>query len=59
MKRTNPRSISRYFVEYPKRAKGYKFYCPSRSAEIVELVNANFKNGDNCGRYKIVDILFD
>ena len=37
-----PRTASCFFVGFPKRSKGYRFYCPSRSIEIVECARAHF-----------------
>lgn len=31
-----------FFIEYPYRVKGYKFFCPSRGNKIVESMHAKF-----------------
>ena len=40
------RTISGYFIGYPKKFKGYRFYCLSHSTRIVESINAKFI--ENC-----------
>ena len=46
------RTISRYFIGYVERSKGYRFYCPSHSTRIVESRNAKFLENDlNSGNY--------
>ena len=34
--------ISGYFIGYPEKSKGYRFYCPNHSLRIVETNNAKF-----------------
>lgn len=41
-----PKSISGYFIGYPDRPKGYKFYCPNRGTRIVESITAKFLEND-------------
>jgi len=44
------RIISRYFLGYPGKSKGYMFYCPSHNIRIVETENAWFiENGETSG----------
>ena len=40
------RTISGYFIGYPEKSKGYRFYCPNHSTRIVESGNARFI--ENC-----------
>ena len=35
-------TISGYFIGYPEKSKGYRFYCPNHSLRIVEIGNAKF-----------------
>ena len=43
-------TISGYFIGYPDKSKGYKFYCPNHSVRIVETGNAIFlENGGISG----------
>ncbi|XP_040995710.1 uncharacterized protein LOC121241918 [Juglans microcarpa x Juglans regia] len=37
---------SGYFIGYPDRSKGYKFYCPNRGTRIVESITAKFLEND-------------
>lgn len=39
-KKLDARTISGYFIGYPERYKGYRFYCPNHSTRIVESGNA-------------------
>ena len=45
-KKLNPRTISRYFIGYVEKSKGYKFYCPSHSTRIMESRNAKYLEND-------------
>ena len=39
-----------YFIPYPDKSKGYRFYCPNHSVRIVETGNARFlENGKISG----------
>ena len=49
-KKLDFRTISGYFIGYPEKSKGYRFYCPNHSTRIVESGNARFiKNCDISG----------
>ena len=49
-KKLDSRTTSRFFIGYPERSKGYRFYCPGHSMRIVETGNARFiENGDISG----------
>ena len=43
------RTVSRYFIGYLERSRGYRFYCPSHSMRIVESDRAFFLE-DGCTR---------
>ena len=44
------RTISSYFIGYPKKSKGFRFYCSNHSMRIVEIDNARFiENGEISG----------
>ncbi|KAL6334275.1 hypothetical protein AAG906_014675 [Vitis piasezkii] len=46
-KKLDSRMISGYFIGYPDKSKGYRFYCPNHSVRIVETGNARFlENGE-------------
>ncbi|RVW63464.1 Retrovirus-related Pol polyprotein from transposon TNT 1-94 [Vitis vinifera] len=46
-KKLDSRTISGYFIGYPDKSKGYRFYCPNHSVRIVETGNARFlENGE-------------
>jgi hypothetical protein len=46
-KKLNLRTISGYFIDYPEKSKGFRFYCPNHSTRIVETSNARFiENGE-------------
>lgn len=45
-KKLDSRITSGYFIGYPKKYKGYIFYCPNYSTRIVESGNTRFiENG--------------
>ena len=49
-KKLDSRTISGYFISYPDKSKGYRFYCPNHSVRIVETGNARFlENGEISG----------
>jgi len=49
-KKLDARIINGYFIGYPEKSKGYRFYCPTHSTQIVEIRNAWFiENGETSG----------
>ena len=49
-KKLDFKTISGYFIGYPMKSKGYRFYCPNHSTKIVETGNARFiENGEISG----------
>ena len=58
-KKLDSRTVSGYFIGYPEKSKGYRFYCPNYSSRIIETNNARFiENGEVSGSTdkQIVDI---
>ena len=58
-KKLDSRTVSGYFIGYPEKSKGYRFYCPNHSSRIIETGNARFiENGEVSGSTdkQIVDI---
>lgn len=58
-RKLDPRTISGYFIGYPEKSKGYRFYVPNHSPRIMETGNARFlENGEVSGSAikEIVDI---
>lgn len=52
-KKLDFKTISGYFIGYPTKSKGYRFYRPTHSAKIVETDNARFLgNGEINGSNK-------
>ncbi|RVW31096.1 Retrovirus-related Pol polyprotein from transposon TNT 1-94 [Vitis vinifera] len=50
-KKLDFKTISGYFIGYPMKSKGYRFYCPNHSTKIVETGNARFiENGEIRGK---------
>jgi len=41
------KTISCFFIGYPERSKGFRFYCPSHSTRIVETRHAEFLENSN------------
>ena len=49
-RKLDPRTISGFFIGYPEKSKGYRFYCPNHSMRILESGNARFiENGNISG----------
>nr|GEX30864.1 UBN2_2 domain-containing protein [Tanacetum cinerariifolium] len=49
-KKLDSRTISCYFIRYPERSKGYRFYYPNHTTRIVETRDAEFlENGEISG----------
>jgi hypothetical protein len=38
----DPKTISCYFIGYPEKSKGFRFYCPGRYTKFVEMRHAIF-----------------
>ncbi|KAI5339875.1 hypothetical protein L3X38_019148 [Prunus dulcis] len=45
-KKLDPKTISGYFVGYPERTKGYRFYCPKHTTRFIETLRAVFIETD-------------
>ena len=41
-KKLDPRTISCFFIGFPERSKGYRFYCPNHTTRIIENGTAKF-----------------
>ena len=53
------KTISGYFISYPMKSKGYRFYCPNHSAKIVETGNDRFiENGEIRGSDQLQNQIF-
>jgi transposase InsO family protein len=59
IKAFDPRTTSGYFIGYPERSKGYRFYCPSHSPQIVETDKAKFLEDGSIGLSALQDIGFE
>ncbi|GKB06474.1 retrovirus-related pol polyprotein from transposon TNT 1-94 [Tanacetum coccineum] len=58
-KKLDSQTISGYFIGYPEKSKGYRFYCPTHSSRIIETYNAKFlENSEVSGSVEnqVVDI---
>lgn len=45
-KKLDPKFTPSYFIGYPDRSKGYKFYCPNHGTRIVESIATKFLEND-------------
>jgi hypothetical protein len=36
IRKLDPKTVSCYFIGYPDRFKGYRFYCPNNYAKFLE-----------------------
>ena len=53
-------TISGYFIGYPEKSKGYRFYYPNHSTRIVKTKNARFlEDGEISGSEKSRKVSFD
>ena len=49
-KKLDSQTVSGYFISYPEKSKGYRFYCPNHSSRIVKTGNDKFiENGEVSG----------
>ena len=54
------RTITRYFIRYAERSKGYRYYCPSHNTKIVESRNEKFLENDLIsGSDQFQDIVYE
>jgi hypothetical protein len=42
IEKLDPKTVSYYFIGYPDKSKGFRFYCPDRYIKIVEMRHAVF-----------------
>ena len=57
-KKLDFKTVSDYFIGYPEKSKGYRFYCPNHSTRIVETGNAKFyENGEISGSTKQQEVV--
>jgi hypothetical protein len=40
--KSDPKIVSCHFIGYPKKSKGYRFYCPDRHTKFIEKWHAAF-----------------
>ena len=51
------RTTSGFFIGYPEKSKGYRFYCPNHSTRVVEAGNARFiENGETSGSEELRNV---
>ena len=56
-KKLDFRTVSGFFIGYPEKSKGFRFYCPNHSTRIVETGNAKFiENGETSGSKEQRDV---
>ena len=49
MKKLDSKTLSCYFISYPERSKGFKFYCHSQGPKIVGI-RYMFLENEDCSR---------
>ena len=37
IRKLDPKTVSRHFIGYPEKSKGFRFYCPDRHTKFVEM----------------------
>ena len=51
------RIVSGFFIGYPEKSKGFRFYCLNHYTRIVETGNAKFiENGETSGSKEQCDV---
>lgn len=60
-KKLDPKSTIGYFVAYPNRSEGYKFYCRNRRTKIVESITAKFleNNVGDSGSFVLKEVFVE
>jgi hypothetical protein len=48
------KTVSCYFIGYPNKSKGYRFYCPDRHTKFVKMRHAVFLEDDMVRRSMVV-----
>jgi len=51
----DPKTESCYFIGYPEKSKGYKFYCPNGTTKFVETRHAVFLEENGCVEPRKID----
>ena len=42
IRKLDSKTVSCHFIGYPKKSKGYRFYCPDRPTKFIEIRHAVF-----------------
>lgn len=45
-RKLDSRIVSGYFVSYPEKSKGFRFYSPNHNSRIIETENTRFIEND-------------
>lgn len=54
MKKNEFKKTNYFFISYPEKSKGYRFYYHNYSTRIIEFGNAKFiENGESAGPRKV------
>ena len=52
----DPKTESCYFIGYPEKSKGYKFYCPKGTTKFVETRHAVFLEENGCAEPRQINL---
>jgi hypothetical protein len=52
----DPKTISCHFIGYPKKSKGYRFYCPNRTTKFTDMRHAVFLECDMSSTLRKFDL---
>jgi hypothetical protein len=52
----DPKTISCHFIEYPKKSKGYRFYCPNRATKFTDTRHVVFLECDVSSTPREIDL---
>jgi hypothetical protein len=56
LKKLDPKMVTCFFVGYPHRGKGYRFYCPGHTTKYVETRQAVFFEDNEVNEIRKIDL---
>jgi len=56
LEKLDPKTESCYFIGYPDKSKGYRFYCPESTTKFVETRHAVFLEENGCTEARQIDL---
>ena len=56
LKKLDPKTVSCFFIGYPHRGKGYRFYCPGHTTKYVETRQAVFLEDNEVTKIREINL---